>query len=163
MRFSFLFASALIISTPAVADVVVRFDEGAPKDRFTITNAGNCALPPSSVAIDLTASAAGLIFDVTGSGAGVSVFQPFQLVSGGEYVATLPQVKDGDRVVSLKLKGLETNQRVAFTIDVDDTAGASETIVSGTEIKGATVRVGKASGTFGTDNIARITLPACTS
>lgn len=163
MRFSFLLASALIFSTPAVADVVVRFDEGAPKDRFTITNAGNCALPPSSVTIDLTASAAGLIFDVTGSGAGVSVFQPFQLVSGREYVSALPQVKDGDRVVSLKLKGLGTNQRVAFSIDVDDTAGANETIVSGAEIMGATVRVGKALGTFGTDNIARIILPACTS
>jgi len=141
----------------------VRFDEGAPKDRFTITNAGNCALPLTSVTIDLTASAAGLIFDVTGSGAGVSVFQPFQLVSGEEFVSTLPQVKDGDRVVSLKLKGLGTKQRVSFTIDVDDTAGTSETMVSGSEIKGATVRAGKVSGTFGTDNIARIIVPACTS
>jgi len=93
----------------------------------------------------------------------VSVFQPFQLVSGEEFVSTLPQVKDGDRVVSLKLKGLGTKQRVSFTIDVDDTAGTSETMVSGSEIKGATVRAGKVSGTFGTDNIARIIVPACTS
>ncbi len=163
MRFSFLLASALIFSTPAAADILVRFDEGAPKDRFTITNTGNCALPLTSVTIDLTGSAAGLIFDVTGSGAGVSVFQPFQLVLGGEHVSTLPQVKDGDRAVSLKLKGLGPNQRVAFTIDVDDTAGASETMVSGSEIKGATVWAGKASGTFGTDKIARVKLPACTS
>ena len=163
MRSSLLLATALIFSTPAAADILVRFDEGAPKDRFTITNAGNCALPLTSVTIDLTGSAVGLLFDVTGSGAGVNVFQPFQLVSGGEHVSALPQVKDGDRAVSLKLKGLGANQRVAFTIDVDDTAGASETMVSGAEIEGANVRVGNASGTFGTDNVARVKLPACTS
>ena len=117
MRFSFLLASALIFSTPAAADILVRFDEGAPKDRFTITNTGNCALPLTSVTIDLTGSAAGLIFDVTGSGAGVSVFQPFQLVLGGEHVSTLPQVKDGDRAVSLKLKGFWNNPAAPISSD----------------------------------------------
>ena len=80
MHFGFFLASAMVVSTPAAADIVVRFDEGAPKDSFTITNADNCALPLTAITIDLAGSAAGLIFDVTGSGAGVSVFQPFQLV-----------------------------------------------------------------------------------
>jgi hypothetical protein len=163
MRLGFWTALALVFATPAVADVEVRFEESAPKDRFTITNTGNCALPLTSLIIDLTGSQAGLIFDVTGSGAGVSVFQRFELVSGAEYVAAVPRVKDGDQILSLQLKGLKSGQRVAFTIDVDDTAGASETRVSGSEIQGATVRVGRASGTFGKDNVARVKLPACTS
>ncbi len=163
MRLGFWTALALVFATPAVADIEVRFEESAPKDRLTITNAGSCALSLTSLIIDLTGSQAGLIFDVTGSGAGVSVFQPFELVSGAEYVAALPRVKDGDQIVSLQLKGLKSGQRVAFTIDVDDTAGASETRVSASEIQGATVRVGRASGTFGKDNVARVKLPACTS
>ena len=163
MHLGFCLASAMVVSTPAAADIVVRFDEGAPKDSFTITNVDNCALPLTAITIDLAGSAAGLIFDVTGSGAGVSVFQPFQLVSGADHVSALPQVKDGDRALALKLQGLGPGQRVVFTIDVDDTAGASETIVSGSEIKGARVLAGNASGTFGTDNTARIKMSACTS
>jgi hypothetical protein len=163
MRLFTLLVSSLALTTPVAADIVVRFDESAPKDRFTITNTGNCALPLTSVTIDLTGSAAGLIFDVTGSGAGVNVFQPFELVAGEQYVTALPEVRDGDRAISLRLTGLGPNQRVAFTIDVDDTAGATESMISGSEINGATVRAGDASGTFDANNTATVKLPACTS
>lgn len=163
MRLPMILASVLMLSTSAKAGIMVRFEESAPKDRFTITNAGTCALPLTSLTIDLTGSAAGLIFDVTGSGAGVNVFQPFQLVTGEEHVLALPEVKDGDRAISLKLMGLGPNQRVVFTIDVDDTAGMTESMISGSEISGATVMAEATSGTFGANNTAIVKLPACTS
>ena len=153
------------LSAPAAADMVVRFDEGAPKDRFSITNASGCAFGAMTVKIDLSGSAGGLIFDVTGQGAGVEVFQPLELVSGRDVVAEVPTVADGDTDVSLRLTGLGPNATVAFTIDVDDTAGQSETMVNSSEISGAKVTVsydaGDVTGTFDTAPVSRLSLVGC--
>ena len=152
-------------STPALADLAVRFDEGAPKDRFTLTNTGDCALGAAQVTIDLGTAPAGLIFDVTASGAGVEVFQPFDVVTGAQNLRSLPRVADGDAAVTLDLKGLAAGGTVAFTIDVDDTGGGREITVSGSEIAGATVRLAgmMQRGLF--DETARALVPtgACTS
>ncbi|WP_372739865.1 hypothetical protein, partial [Neptunomonas sp.] len=53
------------------ANVMVNYIEGAPKDRFVITNTGECSLQTVRVDIDLTNTMGGLIFDTTASGAGV--------------------------------------------------------------------------------------------
>lgn len=159
--------SALALALPAHADLTLRFDEGAPKDRFTLTNTGACDPGPMSVTIDLSGSASGLIFDTDQRGAGVQVFQPFVLIAGADRVTTLPKVSDGDTSVTLDLDGLAQAQSVAFTIDVDDTVGTREITVSGSEIAGALLRITAAGTTreaaFGTD--ARATLPtaACLS
>jgi len=68
-------ATALTLcATPAFADIEVTFLESAPKDRFTFTNTGACDLGPAVLSLDLAGSAAGLIFDTSGAGAGVEVF-----------------------------------------------------------------------------------------
>ena len=86
MRSAFTIGFLALIS-PAVAsagaatcgvDLQVRFIEGAPVDRFVISNGSDQAYPLSEVAFDLTASAGRLIFDTQNGGAGVEVFQPFQ-------------------------------------------------------------------------------------
>ncbi|MEO1695473.1 MAG: aggregation factor core, partial [Pseudomonadota bacterium] len=59
---------ALVAATPARADLEVRFDEGAPKDRFTVENTSGCAIGAAQITIDLSGSPFGLIFDTTGSG-----------------------------------------------------------------------------------------------
>lgn len=157
----------LLSATTATADLAVRFDEGAPKDRFTLTNTGDCALPAMVVTLNLGTAPAGLIFDVTGSGAGVEVFQPFEMVSGGDALAELPTVLDGDNAVKLKLNGLAAGANVAFTVDVDDTAGGREITVSGSEIAGASVRMAMGGKTQSTvmDTTARAIVPVavCTS
>lgn len=165
---SFLFSVAMLgVSAPAYADVSVRFVEGAPKDSFIITNEGTCPLGEAEITVNLGASAAGLIFDVTGSGAGVSVFQPLELVSGQEYLSDIPDVKDGDNMLTLSVVGLASGARIAFTIDVDDTLGASETMVSGAEIEGAKAMIIArgidVSAEFGRDSIARMPLNACSA
>lgn len=153
------------MSAPAAAELVVRFDEGAPKDRFSIVNTGACAFGAMTVKIDLNGSAGGLIFDVTGQGAGVEVFQPLELVAGRDVVAEVPNVADGDTEVSLKLTGLGPNASVAFTIDVDDTAGRSETMVNSSEISGASVVVsydgGDVTGSFDAAPVANVPLVGC--
>lgn len=161
----FIAAVGLATAAPAAADITVRFVEGAPKDSFTITNAGTCPLRDVTLTLDLGASAAGLIFDVTGAGAGVSVFQPLEIVAGQEYLGRVPEVKDGDNALRLPLQGLDAGASVSFTIDVDDTLGRTATMISGSEIKGAQVILETGAATvsadFDADATARAPLSAC--
>jgi len=165
VKFALLSALALTIAAPAYADVTVRFVESAPKDSFIITNEGACPLGEVDITLDLGASAAGLIFDVTGAGAGVSVFQPLELVAGQDKLSSIPDVKDGDSLLTLSILGLAVGERIAFTIDVDDTLGSSETMVSGAEIEGAKAMIDgsgtQVSAEFGRDSIARLPMNAC--
>ena len=158
---------SLALATPAAADLTMRFSEGAPKDRFTLTNNGACALPVMTVTLDLGTAPAGLIFDVTASGAGVEVFQPFELVAGADLLREVPVILDGDASITLPLRGLGAGQSVAFTIDVDDTGGGREITVNGSEIAGASLRAeieGKTqTGTFTTNAVATVSTAACTS
>lgn len=137
-------AAAFTLPLTAVtgqADLHVRFVEGAPKDRFEITNQGACAISSSTITLDLAPSQGALVFDVTASGAGVEVFQPFEIIAGQESLATLPTVADGQNAVDLPISTLGSGETIAFTIDVDDTLGAREITVTGAEISGATVKL----------------------
>lgn len=127
-----------MIASQALSDVAVRFFESAPKDRFEISSQ-DCATGPMRLTIDLGPSAGALIFDVTGSGAGVEVFQPFELISGASQVIEVPRVKDGDKVLVLGLTGLPPDMAVAFTIDLDDTVQSREITVTDGELTGAKV------------------------
>lgn len=158
-----LFTVAL--AAPSRADVTVRFIEGAPKDRFEILSVEGCGSAPLSLTIDLQGSAGALVFDVTDAGAGVEVFQPFELVAGGELVVASTDLTDGDKELTLDLSGLGPGAVVGFTIDVDDTIGAREITVSDAEIEGAEVRVssdiGRAAAQFGGDATAVLPTTAC--
>lgn len=127
------------VATSAAADLAVRFDEGAPKDRFSFENTSACAIRNATLVLDLAGSSAGLIFDVTGQGAGVEVFQPLEMVSGQGALSTLPSVRDGDNRVAFDVAELAPGGSIAFTIDVDDTIGQREITVSDSEIQGASV------------------------
>ena len=128
-----------LAASPAVADLSIRFDEGAPKDRFSFENTGTCPIVNAALLLDLSGSSAGLIFDVTGRGAGVEVFQPLEIVSGSGVLATVPQAKDGDNRIAFEIAEFAPGALMAFTIDVDDTVGAREITVSDSEIVGARV------------------------
>jgi len=133
--------AALILSllaTPSFADMTLTFVEGAPKDRFVVTNLG-CALSDATLVIDLSTSPAGLIFDVTAQGAGVEVFQPVELIAGS---ATLSNIADGDQQLSITLGNVATGAEYIITADLDDlqSNGALGQIrVAGSEIAGASV------------------------
>lgn len=152
---------------PASADINVRFLEGAPTDRFVFEAMGTCALQDVTLTIDLSGSTAGLIFDTTPAGAGVEVFQPFTLVAGADLVTATSGVVDGDQRLSLYVAQLDPGAQIAFTIDVDDTIGAREITVSGSEIAGATaqLQIGAEvlSAPFTTNATARIAHNGCTS
>ncbi|MEO0865611.1 MAG: aggregation factor core protein MAFp3, isoform C, partial [Pseudomonadota bacterium] len=104
----------LLAATSAQAGFVARFVEGAPKDTFVIEAApGACATGPLSVTFDLTGSDGKLIFDVTDAGAGVEVFQPFELVRGAERVTAFSDVTDGDTLLRLEVSDLSETEQVA--------------------------------------------------
>ncbi|MBO6890943.1 MAG: aggregation factor core [Roseibium sp.] len=140
MKFSAFFISALLLSVPAAqANLSVTFDEGAPKDQFRIENTGKCTLTSGSILLDLSTSSAGLIFDVTGRGAGVEVFQPLEIIEGAKLLTEVPKVVDGQSKMQLDVDSLAPGQTISFTIDVDDTVGQREITVSNAEIAGATI------------------------
>ncbi|MCH2249148.1 MAG: aggregation factor core [Cognatishimia sp.] len=150
MRNSILSAAVIgtiAVSSPSLADIRVEFIEGAPKDRFVFTNFSDCDIGAGVFKIDFTGSDAGLIFDVSGTGAGVEVFQPFELTSGAEFLNTLPTISDGDQLAILDISGLKTNASIAFTIDVDDTRGTRAITVADSEISGTTVSFQSESST----------------
>ncbi len=158
----------LLFATTASADITATFIEGAPKDRFVLSSdSGVCDDTPISVTVDLTGSAGALIFDTTGAGAGVEVFQPFELVAGGERVTGTSSVSDGDTRLTLSLNGLPEGVDVAFTIDVDDTIGAREITVTDAEIEGAVLRVRSGDrveeALFQGNAVARIDWSDCSS
>ena len=158
------FALCAILSTSAAwADIVAEFDEGAPKDSFSITNSGACPVIATSVLLDLGSSDAGLIFDVTGSGAGVEVFQPLRFVAGQGALEELPQVRDGDSALRLRIARLEPGDAIVFTIDVDDTKGRQAIMISGAEIEGARIVIEGtgAEARFAADARARVPHDAC--
>ncbi len=135
---------AAFLATSAQAEMRFAFVESAPKDRFVIENAADCATGPIDVVIDLGGSAGALVFDTTGAGAGVEVFQPFELIAGADRVIAASPVTDGDKVVRLTLASLAAGATVAFTIDVDDQLEAGplgQIRVAGSEIVGASATV----------------------
>lgn len=153
------------LATPSAADLRVTFYEGAPKDRFRFENAGSCTLADAAIRLDLSTSAAGLIFDVTEAGAGVEVFQPFQLVEAADALTARPLVRDGHTEIRMELNALPPGQAIAFTIDVDDTRGQRAITVSGSEIEGATVAYlqggAETMGTFSDGARAVVPLSGC--
>jgi hypothetical protein len=165
----FVIALLLLFSTSLVnANIMVNFLEGAPKDRFVVTNTGQCSLQALQVDIDLTDTAGELIFDTTATGAGVDVFQPFEVSSGDIRLNGKARINDGDKVLSIIISSIQARASVSFTIDVDDTLANSErgmTIVSGAEIEGGRVTATHGSlggsGTFDRNSNASINMPKC--
>jgi hypothetical protein len=148
----------------ASADVSARFVEGAPKDQF-IFESSSCPGAVARVAIDLSTASAGLIFDVTAAGAGVSVFQPVEVVRGS---ARLGAITDGDQVLTLDAPDFSVAGQVWISADIDDslTGGPSgQTIVRGSEIAGVTLRVfvdgAESVGLFNDSGWAVAKTPAC--
>lgn len=162
-------ASVLLCSQIVQASVEVSFIESAPKDRFVIENVGGCSLDDVTVSIDLTQSEGRLIFDTTATGAGVEVFQPFEIRSGDLKLVSSVDVKDGDTGLAININSLHPGKSVSFTIDVDDTLTSSELgkiRVTGAEIENAQVNVqlGDAKpvvAAFDRNSIAQVALPPC--
>lgn len=128
----------------AMANVEVGFVESAPKDRFVIKNTGSCELTNLVMQFDLSGSAGKLIFDTTATGAGVEVFQPFEVRSGTLALSSGDDVKDGEQMLSISIPMLSPDTSVSFTIDVDDTLTNSDLgqiRVSGSEIEGGSVEL----------------------
>lgn len=156
-----LIAALICATTPALgAELTVSFRDGAPKDRFTLSYDGSCATTPLQVEIDLGTAPAGLIFDTTGAGAGVQVFQPLEWVMGS---ARTSAVTDGDTVVNMTLDALAPGETLAFTIDIDDTTSTRQITVDGSEMVGATLRVDGQNALFDATGTARVALAPCLS
>lgn len=151
--------------------VEVAFIESAPKDRFVITNRGSCVLEDLTLELDLSQSAGLLIFDTSATGAGVEVFQPFEVEEGDIVQLAADGVGDGDSELALRIAYLGPGDRASFTIDVDDTLPNGELgqiRVADSEISGAiaSITLGDSDvtlATFSDGSVARADLPACPS
>ncbi len=167
---SVLTLGLLLLFTPlAQATIQVSFTESAPKDRFSIRNTGSCTLTQLTLTIDLSSSVGKLIFDTTDSGAGVEVFQPFEVREGEIQLISAQTVGDGDSALVLRIPTLAADSRVSFTIDVDDTLPQSELgniRVTDAEIAQSRLQVetptqAAVSALFGNDSSATAVLAPC--
>lgn len=164
-----LFALIAGFSQTSNANVSITFLEGAPKDRFVISNAGECLLQRLVVKIDLQKSKGKLIFDTTAAGEGVEVFQPFETSDGKISLIGAEQVQDGQTSLDLAIDQLAPSKSVSFTIDVDDTLQNSELgniRVSRAEIQGGAVEISlngsaPSNALFGSDAKALVSMPDC--
>ena len=149
----------------AKADLVVKFIEGAPKDRFVFINAGACPIIDASILLDLSPAPSGLIFDTEDKGPGIEVFQPLEMIKGADTLNSTPTVKDGETAIRLDVVILEPGKTIAFTIDIDDTTSKRGITVTGSEIAGAQVTLktsqSSASSKFSTLAQAIIELNDC--
>lgn len=137
-------AAMLIMSPLSQAHIEIHFQESAPKDIFSLENLSKCTLQNILLEIDLEGSLGRLIFDTTASGAGVEVFQPFEVRQGSMALTSSAQVADGDTALSVRIDQIMAGETVSFTIDVDDTLAIGELgniRVTGSEIEGATARL----------------------
>ncbi len=165
----FVFTALYSASLTAYASMTVKFVESAPKDWFSFTNDSDCDLMDIKVTVDLSNSVGQLIFDTTGSGAGVEVFQPFEIREGSISLDAGNNVVDGDRMLMLNIEVLNPGDTASFTIDVDDTLPRSElgqTRVSSSEIDQArvSVKLGDSQSTeavFDETSQARVQLSDC--
>ena len=142
-----LFFSLCLMFAPAVAHadacgprLVATFSEGAPADRFTLTNTSDPGWSVTEVEIDLGPSRGRVIFDVTERGAGLSVYQPFEEATGTAVIADRSEVTDGDTLLTLRFSRFAPGDTFGFTIDLDDTAGIAPTVVSTDEIAEGVIR-----------------------
>lgn len=139
-----LIAAPLALTQLSYANVEISFRESAPKDSFTLKNLSKCDLQDVLLNIDLSNSAGRLIFDTTAKGAGVEVFQPFEVKQGNMTLTSASTVQDGDTALSVQIDEIKAGETVSFTIDVDDTLAKSELgniRVSGAEIEGGAVQL----------------------
>lgn len=162
-----LVAVFALAAGPAPAEIRVTYQDLSP-DIITIRNGSAFDLGPFELTVDLGTSPAGLIFDVSGTGAGFAGWAPLSVIAGGEQVLAIGEVTDGDTRLVVRLDFLAGHGTVAIAVDVDDTDPASAlgpTIIAPSEIAGATAHVSHGgppvSATFGPDGLAVLPLEAC--
>lgn len=168
-RVTSFMALLLALPTTALADLTVSFEEAAPTDFFIVENESDCELRDFVLRIDLNGTAGGLLFDVTAGGAGLSVYQPFQIAEGRESIRSFGEVSDGDRVATIEFARLEGRDRVVFTGDVDDTLAngpMGQTMIDGSEIAGAGISINlpgdpPVTAVFGPNGRAAAKLKGC--
>lgn len=158
-----------LIAGPALAELRVSYVDRAP-DLITIRNGSACDLGPFELTIDLRPSPAGLIFDISGAGAGFAGHAPLSILQGAEQVLSISDLTDGDTRLVLQIDFLSGNGTISMAVDLDDTSPASEmgrTIISPAEIAGAVAEVRRGPGApplsagFGPDGVAVVPLEAC--
>ena len=119
-----------------------RFADGAPVDRFEITNLSTSVWSIQSVDIILAGSRGQLYFDPTAQGEGLSVSQPFRSAGGNAALETVSPLRDGGRSIALKFSAFAPGADYLFTTDVDDRMpSGAQTMVSGDEVSGAGIAV----------------------
>lgn len=152
------------------ANVAIKFVESAPKDWFSLTNTGTCTFEQLTMQVDLSQTAGKLIFDTTSTGAGVEVFQPFEVRQGNIQLISTKGVLDGDTHLTVSIKNLEPGESASFTIDVDDTLPKSELgmiRVSDSEMSGGRINIENPkdsttySGTFDTSGVITLPVAGC--
>ena len=88
------------------------------------------------------------------------------MVQGANTLPTTPSVTDGQTVLTLQLQALPAGDQIIATTDLDDTIGAREITVRGSELAGAVLTVSqngttRAETTFSNRPSATVSVDGC--
>jgi len=152
----------LILASPLQAAITVRFQDGNPKDLFTIVNTG-CELVDAVLVIDLRNSRNGAVIDTEYGGVGTK--DPLDvLVEAGDI--SLPDIEDGTQVLHVFIGVLPDGGEAVISLDLDDTnpqSRATRVEVGGSDIAGAEVSISlegvTTSGVMDETATANVTTP----
>ncbi|MFK7892841.1 MAG: hypothetical protein AB8B63_18655 [Granulosicoccus sp.] len=129
---------------PCELSVNARFQEGAPRDYFYITNASEPKWSISEFNLDLEPSAGRLIFDTHAGGKGVDVFQLFEVAEGSAEIGSATLPGDGESQLRIHFLRFDAGDTFSFSIDVDDQlrdSSLGQIRVAGSEIAGSVLQV----------------------
>ncbi|NNC37411.1 MAG: hypothetical protein EX271_08995 [Acidimicrobiales bacterium] len=108
----------LLLASPAVADVEVQF-HAEYNDGFSITNLNGCPLTDVEVEINMTTSVGTLVFDTFPGPPGLNQSQSLRILSGGDFLAQTPAVRDGSQTLILNIKELPSDGMIIVALDTD--------------------------------------------
>jgi hypothetical protein len=153
----------------ASAEIVISFEESAPKDRFFMSNRSSCDIDAGSITIDLSSSTSELFFDTDPSGPGENVAQPFEIERTKKVSATSLPVPDGASSAEIRFRDFLPGGEIVATVDLDDSVPSGPRgvqMIDASELAGVRVTVATNAGarhtaTFNEESRVSIELTGC--
>jgi len=102
----------------ASAEIMISFEESAPKDRFSVSNWSSCEITAGSITFDRSSATSELLFDTEPSGPGENVAQPFEIELTKKVSATSIPVPDGASSAEIRFSDFSPGGEIVVTVDI---------------------------------------------
>ena len=102
----------------ASAEIMISFEESAPKDSFFVSNRSSCEITVGSITFDLSSATSELLFDTEQYGPGENVAQPFEIELSKKASATSLPMPDGASSAEIRFSDFSPDGEIVVTVDI---------------------------------------------